>query len=61
MTIHDLWNECVNKTNDVPSCLELYTKEIRKQMIEEIQDLKKLNNSQKSRGKNENKHSPKSN
>lgn len=40
MTIHDLWNECVDKTNDVPSCLELYTKEIRKQMIEEIQNLK---------------------
>ena len=40
MTIHDLWNECVDKTNDVSSCLELYTKEIRKQMIEEIQNLK---------------------
>lgn len=40
MTIHDLWNECVDKTNDVPSCLELYTKQIRKQLIEEIKNLK---------------------
>jgi hypothetical protein len=40
MTIHDLWNECVDKTNDVSSCLELYTKEIRKQLIEEVKNLK---------------------
>jgi len=39
MTIHDLWNECVDKTNDAPSCLELYTEEIRRLLIEEIKDL----------------------
>lgn len=39
MTIHDLWNECVDETNGVPACLELYTKKIRKQLIEEIKNV----------------------
>lgn len=40
MDIHNMWNECVDKTNDVPSCLELYTKKRREQLIKEIKKTK---------------------
>jgi len=40
MSIHDLWNKCVDETNDVPSCLELYTKKIRGIFIENINNIK---------------------
>jgi gamma-glutamyl phosphate reductase len=40
MSIHNLWNECVDKTNDVPSCLELYTQKIKELFIEEVKNTK---------------------
>jgi hypothetical protein len=39
--IHKLWNECVDKTNDVVQCLELYTKLIKEDLFEEVENLSK--------------------
>ena len=36
MNIHILWNECVDKTTDISSCIELYTKRIIKEKNEEF-------------------------
>ncbi len=37
MNIHILWNECVDKTTDISSCIELYTKRIIKEKNSFIQ------------------------
>jgi hypothetical protein len=40
MNIQDLWNQCVDNTNDVTSCLELYTEKIREIFIEKVKNIK---------------------
>ena len=36
--IHKLWNECVDKTNDVVQCLELYTKSIKEDLFRDFEN-----------------------
>lgn len=40
MNIHHLWNKCVDETNDVVGCLELYTGKIKETIFDDIDKIK---------------------